>query len=381
MDDLTEAGKLYSWLVEPLDDAVRSVLQRLIRLEDVAHVAVMPDVHLAGEVCIGTVVGSREILYPHAVGGDIGCGMTAVSTSLEADRLRDAKVARRLFDGLKMLVPVLKHGTQTAVEKLPESLMDLSLSTPSLERQKHRDARLQLGTLGRGNHFLEFQEDDRGRLWVMVHTGSRSMGQLITRYHLKHATECSMGLKGIQAETESGRAYLNDVEWARRYAAENRAAILEAVAVLLDSQLEGTIIGDTLLTCDHNHVQSEVHQNTRLWIHRKGAVPACSRQPGIIPGSMGSASFHTLGKGCADSLCSSSHGAGRLLSRAQASRQISLRALYGQMKGVIFDDRLAVKLREEAPAAYRDIGKVMRAQRELTRVVRRLQPVLSYKGV
>jgi tRNA-splicing ligase RtcB len=381
MDDLTESGKLYTWLVEPLGNDVRSALQRLIRLEDVAHVAVMPDVHLAGEVCIGTVVGSWEVLYPHAVGGDIGCGMVAVSTTLEADRLRNTKVARRLLDRLKMLVPVIKHGSQTAVEALPEYLIDRPLSAPSLERQKHRDARIQLGSLGRGNHFLEFQEDDYGCVWVMVHTGSRSIGQLITRYHLKQATEGTTGLKGILAETKAGRSYLNDVAWARHYATENRAAILEAVAVLLDSMFEVTFIDNSLITCDHNHVQPEIHQDVRLWVHRKGAVPAGVGQPGIIPGSMGSVSFHTLGKGCSHSLCSSSHGAGRLLSRTQASHQISLKALYGQMKGVIFDGHLAARLREEAPAAYKNIGKVMRAQRNLTRVVRRLRPVLSYKGI
>jgi len=380
MDEHTLGAKIHAWLAEPLPAEVRSALQRLGALDDVAHVAVMPDVHLASEICVGTVVGSREMLYPQAVGGDIGCGMAAVRTSLEAEAIREARVARRLLDGLSVLVPAIKHGARTAVAALPQDLMDRPLSSPALERQKGRDARVQLGTLGRGNHFLEFQRDDDGCLWIMLHTGSRGMGQLIAGHHLNRAEDSGGGLGGIVAESDAGHAYLNDVAWARRYAAGNRGAILEAVAVVLETQFQGTLEEDGLITCDHNHVQSETHRDVRLWVHRKGAVPAAEDQPGIIPGSMGTPSFHTLGRGCAPALSSSSHGAGRVMSRTEARHQISVKALRGQMKGVHFDDRMASRLRDEAPAAYKDIGKVMRAQHEFTRVVRRLVPVLSYKG-
>jgi tRNA-splicing ligase RtcB len=289
-------------------------------------------------------------------------------------------VAKRLLEGLSLLVPAMKHGARTAVAALPQDLIDRPLSSPTLERQKGRDARVQFATLGRGNHFLEFQKDDDGRLWIMLHTGSRGMGQLITGQHLKRAKDVGGSLKGIVAASEAGHAYLNDLAWARAYAAGNREAILEAVALVLENQLQGAIDEGSLITCDHNHVRSETHNGVRLWVHRKGAVPAGEDQAGIIPGSMGAPSFHTLGRGCAAALGSSSHGAGRVMSRSEARHRISLRALRGQMKGIHFDHRLASRLRDEAPAAYKDIGKVMRAQHDLTRVVRRLRPVLSYKG-
>jgi len=369
--------KLHFWLVEPVSAEIRSKLGHLAKQEDVAHIAVMPDVHIAGDVCVGTVTGAKRRLYPGAVGGDIGCGMAAVCTTLEADRIRDVETARRILQGLRVLVPAMGHGPRTIVDKLPPALLDEPLSTSVLEKQKRRDGRVQFGTLGRGNHFVELQRDEAGRIWVMVHTGSRAMGQLITRYH---AAKAVGAFPGLDAQSDDGRAYLQDVGWARKYADGNRAAILEAVSVVLNQTTGGSLDYDTLITCDHNHVQREVHAGQSLWVHRKGAVSAAQNQAGIIPGSMGAPSFHTRGRGCSAALCSSSHGAGRIMSRLEAQRRISVKALRSQMSGVYFDDNSVSRLRDEAPAAYKDIGEVMRAQRQLVRIVRRLIPVLSYKA-
>jgi tRNA-splicing ligase RtcB len=170
------------------------------------------------------------------------------------------------------------------------------------------------------------------------------------------------------------------MDWALRYAGANRAAILAAVVEILEDRFRAAPMPQPRMDCHHNFVRREVHLQGPLWVHRKGALSALDGEAGIIPGSMGSASFHVTGRGCPLSLCSSSHGAGRAMSRDEARRTISPRELERQMRGVWFDHQMAARLRDEAPQAYKDIHAVMRAQRELTRVVRVLRPVLSYKG-
>jgi len=199
-------------------------------------------------------------------------------------------------------------------------------------------------------------------------------------HHLRQAQPANTGLRYLEAESEAGRCYLRDLRWACAYAEESRRAMLEAVAGLLKELFGVDADRASLLHCNHNHVRRETHFGAALWVHRKGAVSAHAGEPGIIPGSMGSASFHVTGRGNAESLCSSSHGAGRRLSRTEARQVVQARDLERQLHGVWFDHRLAHALREEAPAAYKDIQQVMRAQRELTRIVRQLRPVLCYKG-
>ncbi|MEM6794813.1 MAG: RtcB family protein, partial [Acidobacteriota bacterium] len=167
---------------------------------------------------------------------------------------------------------------------------------------------------------------------------------------------------------------------ARRYAHLNRLKMLEAVAILFEELFRVSSDASTFISCDHNHVEKETHFNKSLWVHRKGALRADKGEKGMIPGSMGTPSFHVTGRGCARALRSSSHGAGRVMSRGEAKRAVSVHQLKQQMGSVFFDPRLCNRLRDEAPASYRDIVRVMRAQRELTRIDRRLQPVLSYRG-
>jgi tRNA-splicing ligase RtcB (3'-phosphate/5'-hydroxy nucleic acid ligase) len=217
---------------------------------------------------------------------------------------------------------------------LPAGLAGRPLSHPSLDAVARRDARVQLGTLGRGNHFLEFQADEAdGRLWVMVHTGSRAVGPAVRDHHLDVAarrTE-SRGIACLDAESEAGRAYLHDVAWALDYARANRDAILAAVVEVVRELFGAAAITDSCIDCHHNFVRRETHLGEPLWVHRKGACPAAAGEAGIIPGSMGSVSYHTEGRGCAEALCSSSHGAGRAMSRESARRAISAKELRRQM--------------------------------------------------
>jgi tRNA-splicing ligase RtcB len=250
-----------------------------------------------------------------------------------------------------------------------------------LEKQKQRDARVQFGTLGRGNHFLEFQADQNDNLWLMVHGGSRGIGQLITSHHIAHALFSSKGLKAFEAESESGKAYRNDVVWASRYAAANRLKMIEAAGKLIHRLFNVEIDWSSLIHTNHNHVRHEKHFGKHFWVHRKGAQSAFGEEPGIIPGSMGTASFHVTGRGCEEALCSCSHGAGRRLSRTQALHVVKINQLQYQMKAVFYDQRRSNKLRDEAPTAYKNIFHVMNAQKKLIRVSRELHPLLSYKGI
>jgi tRNA-splicing ligase RtcB len=275
-------------------------------------------------------------------------------------------------------VPSNKHRTR---RELPSELRVLPLSDPRLEKVAQRDGSVQLGTLGRGNHFLEFQADEEQRLWMMVHSGSRAMGQAITNHHLQSAEGKSSGLLFVDVERESGRAYLSDVDWAREYAAANRQAMLRAAEAILAKRFSVTVDWSSLIQSDHDHVQRELHFGEELLIHRKGAQSARSDEAGIIPGSMGTATFHVAGRGLAESLTSCSHGAGRRLSRDAARRQISVQRLERELGNVWCDRRRLRQLRDEAPSAYQDIEKVIQAQRDLVRVVRRLRPLLTYKGV
>jgi tRNA-splicing ligase RtcB (3'-phosphate/5'-hydroxy nucleic acid ligase) len=373
-------ARVFSWLVEPLSSDASKSICRLASAEDVQHVAVMPDVHLAHDVCIGTVVATSRLIYPAAIGGDIGCGMTAVRIDASAELLASERSAAVMFAGLYDRVPPNRHSASTLSRSRSLSLPAESLSDLRLEKLKMRDGRVQFGTLGRGNHFLEFQADQDDQLWLMVHSGSRAMGQAINSHHLRRSTAQSNGLDYLDADTGTGAAYLNDVRWAVCYAERNRVAMINAVAGLLNEKFGTTIDETSLIQSNHNHVRLEEHFGSRCWVHRKGAQPAHENEPGLIPGSMGTASFHVTGRGCAESLQSSSHGAGRKLSRTQARRRVTTQQIDRQLKAIWFDHRRASTLRDEAPVAYKDIHAVMRAQKSLVRITRELRPRLSYKG-
>ena len=371
------------WLAEPLPKDVALSIDRLAAADDVQHIAVMPDVHLSGDVCVGLAVATSHLLYPAAVGGDIGCGMAAVALDASSDLLADEDTSARLLTALARMVPAIKHPRETMPECLPPSLRAEELTHARLRHIAGRDGLVQLGTLGRGNHFLEFQADDEQRLWIMLHSGSRAMGQAITSHHVAVAERMSnrRRLPWLDAHMAEGAAYLADLAWAVRYAQENRLAMLRATEALLHQLYGVKMAWETLIHADHNHVRKENHFGADVFVHRKGSLPAGEGLAGVIPGSMGSSSFHVTGRGCEASLASSSHGAGRAMSRAEASQRVAPRELIRQMRGIWFDQRQVGRLCDEAPTAYKDIQAVMRAQRALTRIERRLRPLMSYKGV
>ncbi len=364
---------VHRWLAEPLPRDVAKALERLAAARGVEHVAVMPDVHLAEHVCVGTVVGTDRWLYPQAVGGDIGCGIAALRIDAERAALADREAASRVFAALRERVPSIRH-------RRPRDVALDGMSDERLRRAILRDARVEFGTIGRGNHFLEIQVDDDERLWLAVHTGSRCVGPAIAAHHLARGERVGKGLVAL-ATPGAGDDYLRDTEVAVAFARSNRLAVVRAAGEALAASIGVALDEGSMFDVVHNFVRRERHDDRELFVHRKGASSAALDERGIVPGSMGTRTFHVAGRGCAAALCSSSHGAGRCMPRGEAARRIGVRELEREMRSVFFERELAPQLRDEAPSAYKDVGAVMRAQHALVAVTRTLRPVLCFKGV
>jgi tRNA-splicing ligase RtcB len=370
-------GTVSQWLVEAhLTPGVQANVERLARSEDVRHVVVLPDVHLGKLINNGCVGATVDLVYPQAVGGDIGCGFSAIGFNGTAEFLADDRNARKVIRRFYQLVPALKLPQS---QGLPAKLSDWALSEESLVKASRRDGALQLGTLGCGNHFVEFQRDDAGALWLMVHSGSRAMGQVITEFHLSRAAVSSTGLKFLDARTAAGQAYLNDMAWAVEYATLNRLAIIARTVEIIGAQFGVAANEESYMNSPHNFARREWHVGQQLFVHRKSANSARRDELSLIAGSMGSPSYLVHGLGEERALCSSSHGAGRVMSRTEARQRFSPTDLKRQLGAVKHDERVLPDLCDEAPSAYRDIREVMRAQRDLVRQNARLRPMLNFK--
>lgn len=373
------SAPIREWLVRRHPPKVGAALDRLRSTPGVDYVAVMPDVHLAQDVCVGVTLASREEVFPAAVGGDIGCGVATMRFHAEAAAISSTRDALRILEGLYAAVPQNRRLAE-GDGLCHTEVLDEPLTAPRLDKMRRREGRVQFATLGRGNHFIELQQDDEGALWVMVHSGSRGMGPAVRDHHLQRASPRGK-LHALLGASDEGREYLADMRWALAYAAANRNEMLQRVCAVLRETLAIEPDVESTFGCHHNFVRRERHFDEDLWIHRKGVISAVSGERGIIAGSMGAPSFHVTGRGHVPALCSASHGAGRALSRTEARRSIGARELDRQLAGVWYDRRRAAKLCDEAPGAYKDIASVMRAQRELVRIHRRVRPILSYKGV
>jgi tRNA-splicing ligase RtcB len=367
------------WARRASSDTVRQ-LQRLASEPYVVEfVAGMADAHVSDGVAVGSVFATEDTVVPSALGGELGCGMSArriASDALELDR-RSLEVAIR---DLACAIPVgdaTHHGRGMTV---PEHLLVTPLSTGSLEHSREMLARRHLGTLGGGNHFLELDRDADGGLWLLVHSGSRGLGAAIA-HHYARATEANRkGLSGLDVKSAGGAAYLNDLSWALDFAKANRqhieARALEVLGDIFAIHLEL----DGGFDIHHNFVARETWFGRELFVHRKGAVAVPHGTLALVPGSMGTASYIVEGVGAADSFGSCSHGAGRVMSRKQARAQVRPQALAAAMRRVVYPEHLVRLLVEEAPVAYRDVAQVLEDQEDLVRRRFRLEPVAVLKG-
>ncbi len=355
---------LRTFLIEPLSPDVEAAVERLRRRPGARHVAIMPDVHLTGDTCVGAVLATSDRLHPAAAGSDLGCGVSTVA--LIGDGAVDREAAVQILAGLDETVPILAHAGE--VPGWSDPPFDLP---PSVLRTAAR----QMGTLGRGNHFLELQRADEGGLWVGVHSGSRYLGQVVQDHWRGVA-----GDEGLRAGSDEAHAWLAQVAWLRGWAKESRRRMAMAAAEVVGHVLGLGMDGASFFDADHDHVQAEVHHGEPLWVHRKGAIAAPKGSRAVIPGSMGTFSVHVEGRGHADALTSASHGAGRCKSRTEARRTIARTRLLRETAGVWFDPGRADALRSEAPSAYKSMERVLRAEQQLVKVIRVLRPVLVHKG-
>lgn len=368
-----------AWLTRPLDEDATKLLRMTAVAPGVTRVAVMPDAHPAEAVCNGCVLAVRDRVYPQAVGQDIGCGFATVRLAFEPIYDLPREQGQEILEGFARGVAVIRHGKRTmACSRDIEEIG--ALSQQSLQAAAMRDGRVQLGTLGRGNHFLELQRDDEGTMWLMVHSGSRAMGKIVYEHALRQGMRDGTTLTCLMAGTPACDAYLADAAWTLRYATANRRRLLTLAAV----ELERFGIGadwTSLIDSPHNMISLEEVDGVTQFVHRKGAARARDGEAGLIAGSAGTFSVHTMGRGSADGLQSCSHGAGRVLSRSEARARVGVKELKRSMQRVVFDEENARRLIEEAPCVYRDLREVMEAQRDLVRVLRRVTPMVSYKAV
>jgi tRNA-splicing ligase RtcB (3'-phosphate/5'-hydroxy nucleic acid ligase) len=351
------------------------------------HVAVMPDVHYGKGATVGSVIAMRDAVSPAAVGVDIGCGMTAVKTSLRAEDLPDD--LGKLRSDIERSVPVGfgKHkatafGRRDAGDwdQFWRGFDDLTDAVRGeAERALH-----QMGTLGGGNHFIELCLDTDGGVWLMLHSGSRGIGNLLAQHHIAVAQRLAHNqtlpdpdLAVFLAHTPQMAAYRHDLFWAQDYARRNRAVMTRLICDVLRKRFH-QVKFDEPISCHHNYVAEEKHFDTDVLVTRKGAIRARRGDLGIIPGSMGTGSYIVRGLGNPDSFESASHGAGRRMSRNKARKQFTASDLAKQTAGV--ECRKDSGVVDEIPAAYKDIDQVIRDQDDLVEVVAKLKQVVCVKG-
>lgn len=351
------------------------------------HVAVMPDVHYGKGATVGSVIAMRDAVSPAAVGVDIGCGMTAVRTSLRAEDL--PADLRRLRSGLERAIPVgFGQHRATAFDERDAADWDTFWrgfdDLTSDVKANSAKALHQMGTLGGGNHFIEICIDTHSDVWVMLHSGSRGIGNLLAQHHIEVARGLAHNeslpdpdLAVFLANTPEMKAYRHDLFWAQDYARRNRAVMLRLVCDVLRTQFP-QVAFDEPISAHHNYVAEETHFGEEVLVTRKGAIRAGRGDMGIIPGSMGTGSYIVRGLGNPDSFESASHGAGRRMSRNKARKQFTAEDLAAQTAGV--ECRKDNGVVDEIPAAYKDIDEVIRNQEDLVEIVAKLKQVVCVKG-
>ncbi|GBU09916.1 RNA-splicing ligase [Gammaproteobacteria bacterium] len=384
----------------PVEEGAKKQLLQAASLPFIyRHIAVMPDVHIGKGSTIGSVIPTKGAIIPAAVGVDIGCGMIAACTSLMAHDLPDNLASIR--SAIEQAVPHGRSNNRSKRDKgawqTPPPEVDiawLALETrfkslcdkhPRLEKTNNYT---HLGTLGTGNHFIEICLDETNRVWVMLHSGSRGVGNAIGTYFIERAREDmrihhinlpDLDLAYLSEGTKHFADYVEAVSWAQDFAQCNRDVMMNRTLKALQTEISKPFTALLeAINCHHNYVQQETHFGETVWLTRKGAVAAHKNKMGIIPGSMGAKSFIVRGLGNEESFCSCSHGAGRVMSRTEAKKRFTVEDHIAATQGV--ECRKDATVIDEIPMAYKDIDAVMYAQRDLVEVVHTLKQVICVKG-
>lgn len=362
------------------------------------HVALMPDAHVGIGSTVGSVVPTKGAVIPSCIGVDIGCGMIAASTGITASQLPDT---------LDPLLPMIAKAIPSGVgrghsfgndwdrERHTRKVPTYTGASVLSGRQVNKITD-QFGTLGSGNHFVELCLDEDDNVWLVLHSGSRGIGNQLAQSHIAKAKGVMKDLDirledpdlaYLMEDTPEFQAYISDMLWAQDYAYENRRQMMGAAIGELASFLDHKITGE-VINCHHNYTVQEIHFGQRVWLTRKGAIRAGVGDLGIIPGSMGTSSYIVEGLGNPDSYMSSSHGAGRRMSRGEARRNLTVDSLREAMgdrvwlgqEGNSWSDTDATALLDEHPDSYKDIDQVMDDQKDLVKIVHQLHQILNYKG-
>jgi tRNA-splicing ligase RtcB len=384
--------KVYTGEIEA---AARAQLVNISRLPIVHHhVAAMPDVHLGIGATVGSVIPTVRAIIPAAVGVDIGCGMMAARLSLSGNELDETSL-KKVFNQVSRDVPVGfdQHKDRDvrahAARRFEKGLRRILERHPSIEKRKGKTTSWvhQLGTLGGGNHFIEVCLDEANRVWVMLHSGSRGIGNAIGSYFIELAKRDAernqiqlpdRDLAYFPEGAEHFDDYVEAVGWAQDYARANREEMMDLVLEAMRRHLPPFGVTEEAVNCHHNYVERERHFGEDVWLTRKGAIRARPGDLGIIPGSMGARSYIVRGKGSAESFQSCAHGAGRRMSRNAAQKAFKVEDLIRQTEGVVC--RKDKRVLDEIPGAYKDIDEVMANQSDLVEVVHTLKQVLCVKG-
>lgn len=382
--------KLLSWasVLEPETraQAVKASTMPFIH----PHLALMPDAHLGKGATVGSVIPTTGAIMPAAVGVDIGCGMIAVRTQYAADGLGGD--LRRLRREIERAVPLSagaanrtigRDHTRRRLEELRRLAQEAGFD-PAAYADRWE---LQLGTLGSGNHFIEVSLDELDRVWLFLHSGSRGVGNRLAQRHIdvaqawcrrRSVTLPDRDLAYLEEGTPEFDAYVREMRWAQRYALRNREEMMDRVVGEFSAWAGAPVERLEEINCHHNYTEQEEHFGQVVWLSRKGAIDASRGRPGLIPGSMGTASYVVTGKGNALALRSAPHGAGREYSRTRARKTFTQAQLREAMRGIEYRDS-AVFI-DEIPAAYKDIDRVMADAADLVEVRHTLRQVLNVKG-
>ena len=375
-EELDRLGKPYHIYTEVLEDGALQQFLDAMKLDCVVKGALMPDAHSGYTLPIGAVVAVEGRVFPSFVGYDIGCGMCALPVSCSADRVREQ--AQAIFEGIYQSVPVGYAHNQYETPWLEGSFLP---RTDALQKCFTRDDKnhglRQLGSLGGGNHFIEVGADETRQVWAIVHSGSRGIGHATATRYMRLASgdgKAREGHFGFSVDSREGKEYITDLSFCLAFALENRLEIIRRVERVLQEHCGGEGDWSGLINRNHNHAELK----EGLWIHRKGATHAEAGMMGVIPGNMRDGSFIVRGKGNPEALWSSSHGAGRVLGRKQANKELTLEGFQEAMQGVVA--LVTQETLDESPAAYKDIYSVMALQSDMVETLAHETPILNVKG-
>ncbi len=378
-----------SWANHDLGAAETQMAKNMASLPFIfKHISLMPDVHLGKGALVGSVIATKDAIMPAAVGVDIGCGMCAIQTPFNGTQL-EGKL-KHIRRDIEAAIPVGFNENKEVANSVRnwqgwQAFKHLHKGVQDLEGKALR----QMGSLGGGNHFIEVCLDTTDQVWLMLHSGSRNIGNKLAQCHIntaKHLAKLAGNalpdpdLAYFVTQTPEFDTYWHDLQWAQEYARINREVMMARLKKVVETHLAGGKPTKPLRTvnCHHNYAEREVHYGEQVYVTRKGAVRAQENDYGIIPGSMGAKSFIVRGKGNHESYCSCSHGAGRAMSRNQAKLHFSLDDLIQQTEGV--ECRKDNGVLDEIPAAYKPIDQVMANQADLVEVVATLKQVICVKG-